>query len=354
MSTYIKNGKTLEYDNAPDWLVAYMRYRRTILSNTPNSIMTDFIALREYFQWLQVFQNTGASPKSVAKLRKVDILNLDLEDAIKVTRSDVETYLYFCTETLKNCEKTRTKKLVSIRCFYNYVLDQEEALHTHMESNPAERIRNPKIPKKEPIYLPEKERNSLLSAVDVNDDKNTHAKRDYAILLLLVTCGLRVSEAVNITLKDIDYNNQRIKIHGKGNKERIAYLTPACIEALQAYQTDYRQDILGDACDDPDQYFFLSSKTKTHITTRMVERIMQKYVLEAGIGGMGYTPHKLRHTMATMLAKDGADLLQIQQILGHNNPNTTQIYTHLGNEDLAKTVSNSSLMSLGETVRNEE
>lgn len=353
MSTYIKNGKNLEYDNAPDWLVAYMRYCRTILGNAPNTTMTNFIALREYLQWLRVYQRTMKSPKSEQALRQVDLLDMTIEEAVDVKRVDIETYLYFCTETLSNCEKTRAKKLVLIRCFYNYVLDQKDILPTSLETNPAERIRNPKPPKKEPIYLPENERTSLLTTIDVSNSDDKNAKRDYALLLLIASCGLRVSESVNITMKDINYEAGIVKIHGKGNKERTAFLTPACIEAMEDYENTYRAEALCDRKDDLDGYFFISNKTGTRITTRTVERIMQKRVLEAGIGGMGYTPHKLRHTMATMLAKDGADLLQIQQILGHESPATTQIYTHLSSEDLAQTVAKSSLMKLGKAEETE-
>lgn len=341
MSTYIKPGKALEFDNAPDWLVAYMRYRRTLLGNTPTSIMTDFISLREYFQWLVVYQATGKSPETKMQLRQTDLLDMPLKSAIDAKRNDIETYLYFCADFLSNSEVTRAKKLISIRCFYNYVIDQEDTLQTGLQYNPAERIKNAKAPKKQPIYLPEKERTSLLNAV-----KGENAIRDYAILLLITTCGLRVSEVVNLSMRDFNFSAKKIRIHGKGNKERTAYPTPACIEALLDYKNLYR-----DAChvsSEPNDPFFISKTKGTRLTTRTIERIMQKYVNAAGIGGMGYTPHKLRHTTATILAKDGVDLLTIQQLMGHESPTTTQIYTHLGSEDLARAVKHSSLMNIGD------
>ena len=341
MSTYIKSGKNLEFDNAPDWLVAYMRHRRTLRGNTPNSVMTDFIALREFLQWLAAYRKTGKSPSTKQHLREVSILDMLLEDAVAVTRNDIETYLYFCADTLGNGENTRTKKLVMIRCFYNYLLDQQEALQIGLKANPAERILNPKTPKKQPILLPEQERTSLLDSID-----GENATRDYAILLLLMSCGLRVSEVVNITMKDVNMAAGIIKIHGKGNKERLAYPTPTCINALQEYLDCYRQFATNDTS--PNAYFFVAKRTGKKITTRAVELFMQKHVNAAGIGGMGYTPHKLRHTTATMLAKDGVDLLAIQQILGHESPTTTQIYTHLGNEDIERAVQQSSLSDLGQ------
>lgn len=340
MSTYIKPGKTLEYDNAPDWLVAYMRYRRTMLGNTPNSVITDFITMREYLQWLTVYRTHGQSPKTEEELRKVDLLDMSLDTAVQIKRNDIETYLYFCADTLGNGAATRTKKLVAIRCFYNYVLDQNDVLQTALEYNPADRIKNPKTPKKQPVYLPEQERTSLLNSIE-----GENAVRDYAILLLLTTCGLRVSEVVNMAMRDVNFTAGTIRIHGKGNKERLAYPTPACSEAMKRYLEAYRS--LAHTEDSPYAPFFIAKRTGQRLTTRTIERIMQKHVNAAGIGGMGYTPHKLRHTTATILAKDGVDLLTIQQLLGHESPTTTQIYTHLGNEDLERAVSQSSLMGLG-------
>ena len=340
ISTYVKPGKALEFDNAPDFLVACMRYQRTLQGLSPTSVMTNFTSLREFFQWLTVYQKTGMSPRTVQELRAVDLLGMTIEEAINVKRSDIETYLFFCTETLQNIEATRHKKLAAIRCFYNYVLDKKDDFGVSLEHNPADAVSNPKLPKRQPVYLPEMERTSLLAAVH-----GDNADRDYAILVLILTCGLRVSEVVNIQIQDVNFEAKTIRIRGKGNKERIARMTDACRDALQNYADVYRAEATDN--DQPSAAFFVSKKTGQHITTRMIERIMQKNVNAAGIGGMGYTPHKLRHTTATILAKDGADLLVIQQILGHESPTTTQIYTHLGSEDIDKAIQKSSLTSIG-------
>lgn len=341
MSTYITPGKALEFDNAPDWLANYMLYRRTMLGNTPKSVMTDFISLREYFQWLTTYKTTGKSPKNKEHLRSISLLAMALDTAVDVKRTDVETYLFFCANILDNSEITRSKKLAAIKSFYNYVLDQNEVLQTELSYNPASRIKNPKAPKKQPIYLPEQERTSLLDAIE-----GENAERDYAILLLLTTCGLRVSEVVSLNMMDVNMEAGMIRVHGKGNKERFAYPTPSCIKAMQNYLTSYRRKVVSEETGQAP--FFISKRTRNRLTTRSIERLMQKHVNAAGIGGMGYTPHKLRHTTATILAKDGCDLLAIQQLLGHESPTTTQIYTHLGNDDLERAVSKSSLMKLGE------
>lgn len=340
MSTYIKPATPLEFDNAPDWLVAYMRYRRTILGNTPASVMTDFKSLREYFQWLRRFTEDHLSPANEQELRSIDLLDFPIERTLDVKQNDIQTYLFFCADTLGNGPKTRTKKLVAIRCYYNYILDQCEALGVQLEYNPATRIKNPKPPKTVPIYLPNQERSALLDAI-----QGENAPRDYAIFLLFLSCGLRISEVVTISPKDVNLKAGTIRIHGKGNKERTAYLTDACKKALKRYIEEYRNLVPEDMLDK--NAFFVSKRRGKALTVRSIEKAMQKYVNTAGIGGMGYTPHKLRHTMATMLAKDGTDLLTIQQLLGHESSTTTQIYTHLGDEDLEKAVNQSSLKNLG-------
>lgn len=340
ISTYIKPGGNLEFDNAPDWLVSYMRYRRTMLGNTPNSIITDFIVLREFLQWLSEYQRAGQSPRSQEALRAIDILDYSVTDAVKAKRNDIETYLFFCADTLGNGEVTRRKKIIAIKSMYSYILDQKEALDISVEANPADRIKTPKTPIRQPIYMPKGEQTSLLNAIE-----GENAVRDYAILVLLLSSGLRVSEVVRLDMKDVNLKEGIARIHGKGNKERLAHLTQPCIEAMERYIAEYRQFVIdGENKNTP---FFVSRRTGGRLTARSIEKLMQKHVLAAGIGGMGYTPHKLRHTTATMLAKDGADLLAIQAILGHESPTTTQIYTHLGNEDLERTVKQSSLMKIG-------
>lgn len=338
MSTYVKPGKALEYDNAPDWLIGYMRYRRTVLGNTPTSVMTFFGSLREFCQWVQAYKITGQQPQKESSLRQIDILDLPLPIMVEINKNDIETYLYFLTDILGNEARTRNKKLVAIQCLYDYLLDQQEALGITIGENPAARIRRPKTAKKQPIYLPEDDSTALLEGIT-----GENAVRDYAVLLLILSAGLRVSEAVGIDMKDLNLDNRTCRIRGKGNKERIVNLTPPCCRAIRKYLEEYRGLLQGLETDS----LFVSKRYMNRLTTRSVQKAMQKHTINAKLGGKGYTPHKLRHTTGTTLAKDGVDLLVIQQVLGHENPATTEIYTHLGQEDVAKAVRDSSLGLLG-------
>lgn len=340
MSTYLKAGKPLEYDNAPDWLVGYMKYRRTVLANTPASVMTDFKSLREFFQWLSPVIYTGKQPISEAALRSVSILELPLEDVLSVQKGDIESYLYFLSDTLGNEAATRNRKLVAIRGFYNYLLDQQEHLGITLNGNPASRISRPKQAKKLPVYLPAEDQKALLNTIG-----GENGVRDYAIFLLLLTTGMRISELVNINMTDLNLKGRTIRIHGKGNKERTANLTEPCCDAIRRYLEEYRDlipegDLLSPA-------LFTSKRRRDRLTARGLEKTMRNYVLAAGLGGLGYTPHKLRHTMATMLAKDGVDLMVIQNVLGHADPGTTEIYTHLDSSDIRAAIQKSSVRELG-------
>lgn len=330
--------KSLVYENAPDWLVAYMHYRRSVLGNTVTSTETFFGALREYFQWLSQYKATGTQPRKEEDLRDICILSLPFSVALETTKNDIETYLYFLTDVLYNAPRTREKKLVAIRTFYDYVMDHQEALDVQITENPAARVRRPKADKKQPIYLPVEDQTAFLEAIS-----GENGIRDYAMFLLLLTAGLRVSECVGIDMKDMNLRNLTIRIRGKGSKERIAHITPRCAGAIQRYIEEYRNLISNLQTD----ALFVSKRQGFRLTTRSVERAMEKHILEAKLGGMGYTPHKLRHSVGTTLAQDGVDLLTIQNVLGHEHPSTTEIYTHLTNADVAKAVNSSSLAGLG-------
>ncbi|HIT33996.1 MAG TPA: tyrosine-type recombinase/integrase [Candidatus Faecousia intestinigallinarum] len=340
MSTYYKAGKALEYDNAPDWLEAFMRYRRTVLNNTPATVMTFFGDLRGFFQWRRSMLTQHRAPRSARELREIDILDMPLADAITVAKNDIEAYLYFLTDVLENGVNTRNKKLVSIRCFYDYLVDQQEVLGIQLNGNPADRIRHPKLPKSQPVYLPQQDQTALLSSIS---GENT--LRDYAIFLLFLTAGLRLSELCSLDVKDVDFDARTLRVRsGKGRKARTALTLPCC-QAIQAYLEGYRDGIDGLET----EALFVSRRFKTRLTGRSIEKSMEKYAIRAKISGKGYTPHKLRHTVATTMAKDGEDLLVIQHVMGHENPSTTEIYTHLSNADIAAAVSRSSLAKIGET-----
>lgn len=339
MSSYIKQGKPLEYDNAPDWLIGYMRYRRTVLNGTQTSVMTYFKDLRGFFQWASLYQRSSCQPQSAEALHTISILDYTLEEALQISQVDIETYLYFLADTLGNEAATRNKKLIVVRSFYDYILDHQEALGVTLYGNPTSRIKKPRAEKKRPVFLPEEDQAAFLNAID-----GENQVRDYALFLLMLSSGVRISESANANINDLDMSNRILRIrNGKGHKEGVAYLTEPCCAALRKYIEEYRDTI--DGLDTP--ALFVSKRYRQRITTKAMENAMGKYILKAGLGNKGYTPHKLRHTTATMLAKEGKDSMVIKEVLRHEDISTSQLYMHLDQTDVANAVNTSSLSVLG-------
>jgi len=186
-----------------------------------------------------------------------------------------------------------------------------------------------------PKYLTLEQSIQLLSVVD-----GPHSERDYCIITLLLNCGMRLSELVGINLQDI--REDTIKLLGKGNKERIIYINSACKAAIDAYLSVRETPIK-----ESEKNAFLLSGRNTRLTGRRVEQIVEDNLKKAGLSGMGYSPHKLRHTAATLMYQHGnVDIRVLKELLGHANLGTTEIYTHISNKQLEKAAAASPLSSL--------
>lgn len=340
MSTYLKTGRPLEYDNAPDWLVAYMHYLRTILNRTPATVMTYFKDLRSFFQWYKFHSETSQNPKSEAAMRNIDILTLPFSAAENVTQEDIISFLFFCANVLQNSETTRNKKLAALDSFYRYAHK-----NAGIDNNPAAQIDRPKLPKTKPVYLTESEQLSLLDNI-----RGENQVRDYAIILLSLVSGLRVSEICSLDKEDINLETKTLRVReGKGSQERIEYLTNSCIAALMDYELHYRNPIHN--LSDPKAYF-VTKRLGSRITTKAVYNLVKKHRQNAQLC-KNITPHKLRHTTATTMAKAGVPLLIIQEHMGHRSPTTTQLYTHLDSDDMRGVLNNTFLSVLGKSSGDE-
>lgn len=347
MSTYIKKGQPLEFDNSPPWLTQYMRYRLTVLGNSKASVMTYFKVLREFAQWRSIYNPKEDQQINEEEVRNRNITALPLSKILNLKKKDIENYLFFIADSCENQAGTRSKKLTIVRSFYEYLIDEQETLGIEIENNPALRIKNPKLPEKKPVYLPEDDQQALLSSGATGENEI----RDYAIYVLFLSTGMRISEVTNIDLSDLNLTEKTILIrNGKGGKDRLANLSDACCSALQYYIQNYRNLIID--LDTP--ALFVTKRYKKRITERAIEKAMAKAVLRAKLGGKGYTPHKFRHTTATMLAKEGQPLQIIQQVLGHSSTTTTEIYTHLSQEDVKFSLRHSCVNEIGKSALESE
>ncbi|MBQ9072709.1 MAG: tyrosine recombinase XerC [Bacilli bacterium] len=226
------------------------------------------------------------------------------------------TYLY----NLDYNTKTISRHVSSLRSFFKYL-----KVNNYINNNPCILISNPKLEKKLPKYLNFEEIEKLLNAFDNN---NYLGLRNSLILEMLYSTGIRVSEIVNIKLNDISLSDKTIKIRGKGNKERIVYFGTKCFNLLNMYLKNSRVKLNINNI----EYLFLS-KTGKKISDREIRKIVDDAASIAGIK-IKISPHVLRHTFATHMLSDGADLRSVQELLGHENLSTTQIYTHLTNEKI--------------------
>ena len=211
-----------------------------------------------------------------------------------------------------------------------------------LKDNPAQNLETPKLNKRLPRYLTLEDSEKLLS-LTYSDDSNENKERDFAIITLFLNCGLRLSELVGINISDIKFDDQKMTVIGKGNKERSIYLNKACIDAINAYLDVRPKEGIKKDKKDSDKALFLSSY-KQRISKRTVENIVSKELARAGLDTTKYSTHKLRHTAATLMYKYGeVDIRALQELLGHQSISTTEIYTHVDNDQVRTAVESNPL-----------
>ena len=211
------------------------------------------------------------------------------------------------------------RKLSSLRTFYDFLLKNEV-----VNSNFFDDIEAPKVKKRLPETI---KNNEIMMLFNACDKTKALGFRNYCILELLYGCGLRVSELCNLEIKDIDFEDLTIKIHGKGNKDRIVIMYEEMRENLRIFISSFRLDLLYKSEDRENRHVFLN-KNGTTLTPRGVRVILNKLITDCG-ETFHLSPHMLRHSFATALLNNGADMRSVQELLGHENLSTTQIYTHV-------------------------
>lgn len=211
------------------------------------------------------------------------------------------------------------RKLSALTSFYNFLL-KEEIVKDNFFLN----VEAPKIPKRLPKMIKEQEVMMLFESCDL---ENKLGYRNYCLLGCLYGCGLRVSELCNIEIKDVDFIDRTIKIRGKGNKDRIVVMYEELAQSLKHYISTFRLELLYNSLDTENRYLFLN-KNGTQLSRVGVRKILDKLVSDCG-ETFHISPHMLRHSFATALLNNGADMRSVQELLGHESLSTTQIYTHV-------------------------
>ena len=310
---------------APQVLRDFLSYHETIKEHSKRTVDEYFLDLRNFFRYMKQIRDPALSGKA---LDEIDIMDVDLDFVASVTLTDIYGYMTYLSrdriqhQNSRNSDyglnaASRARKIATIRSFYNYLTNKTHQLR----ENPVKDIDSPKLKKTLPKYLTLDESLQLLESVD-----GKNQERDYCILTLFLNCGLRISELVGLNLNDIQ--DDALRVLGKGNKVRIIYLNDACQDALKRWLA-VRRPITGrDA-----NALFLSSQNE-RISRSTVHAMVKKRLGEAGIDSTQYSSHKLRHTAATLMLQNGVDVRAVQEVLGHDHLNTTEIYTHIDNESL--------------------
>lgn len=311
-------------DMNPEYLNSFLDYSITILNKSPNTIKEYNYDLAMFLKFIMVHFNLTSSKD----FKDINISNLSLDVIKKIELNDIHAFLAYLTTTYHSKAATRARKVSSIRVFFNY-LSQKANL---IEKNPAQNLETPKIEKRMPKYLTLDDSKKLLT---VTSDEERNKERDYAIITLLLNCGLRLSELVGININDISFDDAKMTVIGKGNKERTIYLNKACLQAINSY-LEVRPKI--GIKPSSIKALFLSER-KERISKRTVQYVVDKELRRAGLDTKKYSTHKLRHTAATLMYQYGnVDIRALQELLGHESISTTEIYTHVANEQVRNAV----------------
>ena len=328
----IKSSNT-EFKTFPRFLQEYANYLTGIEAKSEKTVCEYLLDLRTFFRYIIMIE-TGADI-SVEELEEISISHITLDDVNRITTQDVVDFLAFARTDLENNNTTRNRKLSSIKSLYKHLYTKKHLV----DKNPTEAIDSIKNSKTLSKYLSVEEAVALLEAVNADKESKTR-QRDYSIISLFLNTGMRLSELCGLNLESFDRELTYVKVLGKGSKERIIYLNNAARDAVISYlkiRLDPR------FIRTSEHAFFLSGR-QTRISPKTVQWMVGKYLGLAGLGSKGYSVHKLRHTAATLMYQSGkVDVRVLKDILGHEQLNTTQIYTHLVNRNMQEAMYNNPL-----------
>ena len=313
------------YSDCPQIVRDFLVYHETIKGQSQRTISEYYLDLRMFLRFMKLMR---CDMPIHTRLDDIPIKDIDLQFIKEITTSDIYDFLsYLANDRTPNPDAAvpeygisptaRARKLSAIKSFYKYLTVRTKQL----SENPVAEMEYPKLRKSLPKYLNMDQSAALLQAVSGQNEV-----RDYAILMLFLNCGIRRSELVGLNLTDV--YEDRIRVVGKGNKERTVYFGSACRKAIDAYLVERNKKVLSD------NRALFGSRDGNRISVTAVHRLVKKALLQAGLDSTQLSAHKLRHTAATMMLSGGVDVKTVQEVLGHENLNTTQIYTHIENTEL--------------------
>ena len=304
----------------PDIVLEFLEYHSTIRGHSDRTIIGYYTDLKILFRFLK--QRRHLVDRTVP-FDEIDILDVDLDFIQSIKIEELYRYQSFSPEYANTARSlsaaSRCRRTSTVKSFYNYLSTKRHLL----DKNIALELDMPKRQKSLPKFLTEEECERLLSACT-----GPYMYRDYCILMLFISCGLRISELVSLNVQDI--SDDYLRVIGKGNKERVVFFADGCREAID----DYLSVRNAEKVKESDKNALFISQKNCRFGVRGIQQMLEKKLMIAGLDATRYSPHKLRHTAATLMLKNGVDTRALQEVLGHSNLNTTQIYTHLDNAAL--------------------
>ncbi len=333
MSTLRVRAGNEEFKTFPRFLQEYANYLTGIEGKSEKTVCEYLLDLRTFFRYIIMTESSHEIP--IDEMEKINIAHLTLDDVNAVTTQTVVNFLAFARTELENNNTTRNRKLSSIKSLYKHFYTKKHMI----DKNPTEAIDSLKNSKTLSKYLSVEEAVSLLETVNADKESKTR-QRDYSIISLFLNTGMRLSELCGLNLESFDREITYVKVRGKGNKERIIYLNNAAKDAVISY---LRIRLDPRFIHTSEHAFFLSGRQQ-RISPKTVQWMVNKYLDMSGLGSKGYSVHKLRHTAATLMYQSGkVDVRVLKDILGHEQLNTTQIYTHLVNRNMEEAMYNNPL-----------
>ena len=302
-------------DDCPYYLDDFLTNMKVVKDRSDRTEEAYFIDIRTFLRYLNV-KHRAVSAET--PFNKISIKDTPIEWLESFTLNDAYVYLKYLKDDRGNSTKTRARKCSALKQFYVYLSKKAKLI----SNNPLDDLELPHINQALPKYLSLEQSLELLRNIE-----SKNQVRDYCIITLFLNCGMRLSELVGLNLSDYSRDNRTLRVLGKGRKERIIYLNDACVSALDEYIDTTRPQV--------EQTAIFLSANKTRINKRRVQQIVEEQLQRAGLSNLGITTHKLRHTAATLMYQHGGvDTLVLKDILGHKSIATTEIYTHLSDENI--------------------
>lgn len=337
----------MTYENVPQSIKDFLYYEQIVKGRSELTVKNYFCDLKTFFRFYKI--RHGRASDSPDEFSKIDISDITDDDIKSVDLTLAQEFLIYMKTEKDNKQKARYRKAVTLRQFYKFLTKNKNLFSVSPMANLELPSPKPALPK----YLTLEQALELLTNINSPDQK-----RDYCIIVFFLNCGMRLSELVGINLNDIkathDGNGNEVytlKVLGKGSKERLIYLNDACVNAYKDYISEDETDPeirkssgMRDNSAKTDALFL--SRRGTRISNRRVQQIVEEALKNCGLDNRGLSVHKLRHTAATLMYQNGVDVRVLKDVLGHENLNTTQIYTHVSDSQMENAMKNNPLSSV--------